>query len=340
MAAATGYLQPAPLASPFLGGGPQLESQSGAGYPPSLTPTPPPAPTTPAGIIMIKNNVTLVVHHYVKEPDSDDTDVEEERGSNTSSNCSSDSETQLPAAPPQPSAFLRCMAVICCMAPAKPQRRSRRARRRPSTLMSATEAELAGHVIGPQANAVDFRSKYQKAQAVTPIPVLKRSNSAGNLTPLARTPLIRTPLAASRDGTGGGTAAEPPGTGYSAGYSAGSRFSSYSIPAEGSSPLPRCNSLRSPADVRLSGIGAPSAAGGSGATPPSAADAVGWSFIGVLGAGGGSGTGVAGGSPPGSGLRVAGDSVGLSTISSFSGQLSSGRPSATQAPVLTASGLE
>ncbi|KAG2443032.1 hypothetical protein HYH02_009447 [Chlamydomonas schloesseri] len=335
------------MVSPFLGGGLQLVAESQSGIGSSPLPTLPPAPTTPAGIVVIKNNVTLVVHHYVKEPDSDDTDVEEERGSNTSSNCSSDSETQqqgsgLPPAPPQPSAFLRCMAVICCMASAvPPQRRSRRRRRHSSRLMSATEAELAGHVIGPQAGQVDFRSKYQKAQAVTPIPVLKRTNSAGALTSLARTPLASTPQAVSRVGTGGGMmVGEPPGTGYSA----GSRFSSYSVPPEVSSPLPRCNSLRSPADVRLSevlGGGLPSAAAaGGGGTTPVIADAVGWSFVGALGVGGASGGGIAGGSPTGGGgLRVAGDSGGLSTISSFSGHLSSGRPSATQAPVLIAGSL-
>lgn len=208
--------------------------------------------------------------------------------------------------------------------------------------MSATEAQMAGHVIGPQATAVDFVRKWAVAQAVTPIPALKRSNSANNIMPLAQTPLEHTPLAISRAGTVGGMAAERPDTGYSAGYSAGSRFSSYSIPPEGSSPLPRSNSLRSPADVRLSDLGTPVAYGGGGPAPTSATDAVGWSFMGAPGAGGGGGggTGVAGGSPPsGGGLRVAGDSLALSTISSFSGHLSSGRPSATQAPVLIASGL-
>eukprot|EP00198_Chlamydomonas_reinhardtii_P014180 XP_001703517.1 predicted protein [Chlamydomonas reinhardtii] len=259
---------------------------------------------------MVKNNVTLVVHHYVKEPDSDDTDIEEERGSNNSSNCSSDSETNLPAAPPRPSAFLHCMAVICCMAPAKPQRRSRRRSRRPSTLMSATEAQMAGHVIGPQATAVDFVRKWAVAQAVTPIPALKRSNSANNIMPLAQTPLEHTPLAISRAGTVGGMAAERPDTGYSAGYSAGSRFSSYSIPPEGSSPLPRSNSLRSPADVRLSDLGTPVAYGGGGPAPTSATDAVGWSFMGAPGAGGGGGGGTvlsaAAGATGGSGRSGAG----------------------------------
>eukprot|EP00198_Chlamydomonas_reinhardtii_P014179 XP_001703516.1 predicted protein [Chlamydomonas reinhardtii] len=215
------------------------------------------------------------------------------------------------------------------MAPAKPQRKKRRRRRsrKPSALSSDVLAPEE-HLIGAHERTTDFKGKYQqaqaKAQALVPVPALKRcaSNAGFALLP-------------SADASGHGTSVSGTATDGTRTVSGGPRpppsyeispFAMHSMPT-GGSPVSRTASLRSPGGVRL---------GGMRSSPMQSQsvdgymDVAGWSPVATAdrGGSGGGGSGMLCGGSPEAYIRnamVAGDSGrGLSRISSFDGRSSSG----------------
>ncbi|KAG2442904.1 hypothetical protein HXX76_002980 [Chlamydomonas incerta] len=299
------------------------------------------APAGP-GVVVVKDAVKLVVHHYRASDDSDEGDDADASRQNSAA---SDGEPAQPRGPqgPQVSGLVRFLAVLCCMAPAKPQHKKRRRRSRKPSALSSEVLAPEEHLIGAHQNVTDFKGKYQraqaKAQALVPVPAIKRcASNAGFALP--------SPSAGDPSGHYG-TSISGTGTEDARTVSGGSRpphqpslvspFATQSVP-NGGSPVTRTASMRSPGDVRL--------LGGMRSSPLQSQsvdgymDVVGWSPVGTAGGGvaGGSGSGraLSGGSPQAytGSMFVAGDSGGgLSRISSFDGSCPSGQlPAETAEP--------